>query len=107
MIHTQIQSQMQLADNLYLAAAVLLSAGNAAKIGDVGLARFMAADYMSQAAAIGGYFSIVHFHVVLSSLVHAYRVQAVHLLCLVDDIRFFTCRCAPLQAPLPGPHQRC
>lgn len=32
---------------------MLLSADNAAKIGDVGLARFMAQDYMSAQAAVG------------------------------------------------------
>ena len=38
---------------LLLPAAVLLTADARAKVGDVGLARFMAADYMSAQAALG------------------------------------------------------
>jgi hypothetical protein len=38
---------------LLLPVAVLLTADARAKVGDVGLARFMAADYMSAQAALG------------------------------------------------------
>jgi hypothetical protein len=55
-------------DGLPLAAAVLLSADNAAKIGDVGLARFMAADYMSAQAAVGTCLSHMHLNLVLHQL---------------------------------------
>jgi hypothetical protein len=39
--------------NALLLSAVLLTADARAKVGDVGLARFMAADYMSAQAALG------------------------------------------------------
>jgi hypothetical protein len=69
-----------------LAATVLLSAGNAAKIGDVGLARFMAADYMSAQAAVGKNSSLLC--ITSYPLLPMSAPKALRLLCKLSDIMF-------------------
>jgi hypothetical protein len=48
---------------------VLLTAEGGAKVGDVGLARFMAADYMSAQAALGTFSWTVRIHMISSTCV--------------------------------------
>lgn len=51
--HIPIAAWSQLLPDMCDLRAVLLTGDSVAKIGDVGLARFMPNDYMSQQAAIG------------------------------------------------------